>query len=177
MFKVALTLIRLCLRSKSKTSSALKKKYPTMYETLEALRNPPTHLLEEDFLVTQVSWLCRFIIRAFWGCFSEEKEECPPKSTKRFLELQTVWKFHNFYRHKCFGQLPQPLFPTYSHSYKHEQLHHWHCLFTTFSSHLKPGLHLNANDACWSKVRQNVWYICTYLYTVRHLPWQRIYPL
>lgn len=52
IFKVALVLIRICLRSKKSVS--LKKQYPTMYETLEALRNPPLHLLEEDFIVEQI---------------------------------------------------------------------------------------------------------------------------
>lgn len=54
IFKVSLILIRICLRSK-KSISSLKKQYPTMYETLEALRNPPLHLLEEDFIVEQVN--------------------------------------------------------------------------------------------------------------------------
>lgn len=56
MFKVALILVNICLRSKVKSASALKKQYPTMYETLEALRNPPVHLLEEDFIVRNVSF-------------------------------------------------------------------------------------------------------------------------
>lgn len=34
-----------------------------MYETLEALRNPPTHLLEEDFLVKNVSFANTYSVR------------------------------------------------------------------------------------------------------------------
>ena len=59
MFKVGLILINLCLRSKTKSASSLKKQYPTMYETLQALRNPPKDL-PEDFLVSQVKIVRNF---------------------------------------------------------------------------------------------------------------------
>uniref|UniRef100_A0A1B6J199 Rab-GAP TBC domain-containing protein n=1 Tax=Homalodisca liturata TaxID=320908 RepID=A0A1B6J199_9HEMI len=52
LFKVALVLLKLSLNAKS--TPALKKKCPTMYETLEALRNPPLHILEEDFMVREM---------------------------------------------------------------------------------------------------------------------------
>uniref|UniRef100_A0A1B6CLH1 Rab-GAP TBC domain-containing protein n=1 Tax=Clastoptera arizonana TaxID=38151 RepID=A0A1B6CLH1_9HEMI len=52
LFKVALVLMKLSLGDKS--VSILRKKYPSMYETLEALRNPPVHILEEDFLVREM---------------------------------------------------------------------------------------------------------------------------
>lgn len=52
LFKVALVLLKLSLGGRS--VSGLKKKYPTMYETLEALRNPPLEFLEEDFLVREM---------------------------------------------------------------------------------------------------------------------------
>ncbi|KAK7595533.1 hypothetical protein V9T40_013358 [Parthenolecanium corni] len=54
LFKVGLVLIGLCMGGEAKSASALKKQYPTMYETLEALRNPPAHLLEENFFVKKV---------------------------------------------------------------------------------------------------------------------------
>lgn len=53
----------------AKSASALKKQYPTMYETLEALRNPPAHLLEENFFVKKVSHLVNFDPLLFFYIF------------------------------------------------------------------------------------------------------------
>lgn len=49
---MGLILIKISLQKKS--YSALKKRFPTMCETLEALRNPPLHLLEEDKVIKKV---------------------------------------------------------------------------------------------------------------------------
>jgi len=40
---------------KEKSYSGLKKRFPTMCETLEALRNPPLHLLDEDKIIKKVT--------------------------------------------------------------------------------------------------------------------------
>lgn len=37
-----------------KSYSDLKKRFPTMCETLEALRNPPLHMLEEERIIKKV---------------------------------------------------------------------------------------------------------------------------
>lgn len=52
LFKMGLILIRVSLQGKS--YSSLKKRYPTMCETLDALRNPPSHLLEEEKIIKKV---------------------------------------------------------------------------------------------------------------------------
>ncbi|XP_075219488.1 TBC1 domain family member whacked [Lycorma delicatula] len=52
VFKVGLVLLKYSLGDRS--MSSLKKNCPTMYETVEALRNPPAKIMEEDFLVKQV---------------------------------------------------------------------------------------------------------------------------
>lgn len=54
---MAIVLMKLSLHGKHKTSySVIKKKHPTMYETLEALRNPPfEELRKEDEIVNLVS--------------------------------------------------------------------------------------------------------------------------
>lgn len=49
---MGLILIRVSLQGKS--YSSLKKRYPTMCETLDALRNPPSHLLEEEKIIKKV---------------------------------------------------------------------------------------------------------------------------
>ena len=38
----------------------VRKGCPSMYETLEALKNPPASVTEEDFLVEQVRWISGF---------------------------------------------------------------------------------------------------------------------
>ena len=48
LFRVALVLIKFTL------SKSVRKKCPTMYETLDALKNLPAEVTEEDFLVEQV---------------------------------------------------------------------------------------------------------------------------
>lgn len=50
VFKVALVVLKFSLGR-----SGVLKKCPTMYETLEVLRSPPEHVMEEQFLVSQVS--------------------------------------------------------------------------------------------------------------------------
>lgn len=52
LFKMGLILIKISLQEKS--YSSLKKRFPTMCETLEALRNPPVHLLEEERIIKKV---------------------------------------------------------------------------------------------------------------------------
>jgi len=52
LFKMGLILIKISLQEKS--YSNLKKRFPTMCETLEALRNPPLHLLEEEKVIKKV---------------------------------------------------------------------------------------------------------------------------
>ncbi|XP_043271355.1 TBC1 domain family member whacked-like [Venturia canescens] len=52
IFKVALVLLKGCLGR-----SSLTKRCPTMYETLQVLRNPPHHLVEEEALVYQIQRL------------------------------------------------------------------------------------------------------------------------
>ncbi|VVC34071.1 Rab-GTPase-TBC domain [Cinara cedri] len=52
LFKMGLILIKISLREKSYTS--LKKRFPTMCETLEALRNPPVDLLEEERIIKKL---------------------------------------------------------------------------------------------------------------------------
>lgn len=49
LFRVALVLLRGTLGG-----GDVGKRYPAMFETLEALRSLPPPLLREDFLVTQV---------------------------------------------------------------------------------------------------------------------------
>lgn len=49
---MGLILIKVSLQDKS--YSSLKKRFPTMCETLEALRNPPLHLLEEEKVIKKV---------------------------------------------------------------------------------------------------------------------------
>ncbi|XP_063220448.1 TBC1 domain family member whacked [Bacillus rossius redtenbacheri] len=49
IFKVALILLKFSLGQ-----TGVMKKCPTMYETLEVLRNPPQEIMEERFLVTQI---------------------------------------------------------------------------------------------------------------------------
>ncbi|XP_050442570.1 TBC1 domain family member whacked [Adelges cooleyi] len=52
LFKMGLLLTGISLQGKS--YSALKKRYPTMCETLEALRNPPLHLFEENKIIKKL---------------------------------------------------------------------------------------------------------------------------
>lgn len=52
---MGLILIKISLQEKS--YSSLKKRFPTMCETLEALRNPPVHLLEEERIIKKVRFL------------------------------------------------------------------------------------------------------------------------
>lgn len=49
IFKAALVIMKYSLDRRS-----ILKKCPTMYETLEVLRNPPPQILEEEFLIAQV---------------------------------------------------------------------------------------------------------------------------
>lgn len=49
---MGLILIKTSLREKS--YSRLKKRFPTMCETLEALRNPPLQLLDEEKTIKNV---------------------------------------------------------------------------------------------------------------------------
>lgn len=49
---MGLILIKMSLQEKS--YSNLKKRFPTMCETLDALRNPPLHLLEEEIVIKKV---------------------------------------------------------------------------------------------------------------------------
>lgn len=51
-FKMGLIMIKISLPEKS--YSDLKKRFPTMCETLEALRNPPLHMLEEERIIKKV---------------------------------------------------------------------------------------------------------------------------
>lgn len=53
LFKMGLIMIKISLQEKS--YSSLKKRFPTMCETLEALRNPPVHLLEEEKIIKKAS--------------------------------------------------------------------------------------------------------------------------
>lgn len=57
-FKMGLILIKISLPEKS--YSDLKKRFPTMCETLEALRNPPLHMLEEERIIKKVFLLFYF---------------------------------------------------------------------------------------------------------------------
>ncbi|XP_050522514.1 TBC1 domain family member whacked isoform X2 [Daktulosphaira vitifoliae] len=52
IFKMALLIIKVSLQARS--YSGLKKRYPTMCETLEALRNPPLNLLEENKIIKKL---------------------------------------------------------------------------------------------------------------------------
>lgn len=52
---MGLVLIKITLHGKS--YSSLKKRYPTMCETLDALRNPSLHLLEENKIIKRVFYL------------------------------------------------------------------------------------------------------------------------
>ena len=54
LFRVGLVLIKFTLTKR------VRKGCPSMYETLEALKNPPASVTEEDFLVEQVSWISGF---------------------------------------------------------------------------------------------------------------------
>lgn len=58
LFKMGLIVIKISLQEKS--YSGLKKRFPTMCETLEALRNPPLHLLDEEKIIKKVNYF--FII-------------------------------------------------------------------------------------------------------------------
>jgi len=49
---MGLIMIKISLPEKS--YSDLKKRFPTMCETLEALRNPPLHMLEEERIIKKV---------------------------------------------------------------------------------------------------------------------------
>jgi hypothetical protein len=49
---MGLILIKISLQEKS--YSSLKKRFPTMCETLEALRNPPLHMLNEEKIIKKV---------------------------------------------------------------------------------------------------------------------------
>lgn len=49
IFKVGLVLLKGCLGR-----SSLTKRCPTMYETLQVLRNPPIEIMEEEALVSQI---------------------------------------------------------------------------------------------------------------------------
>ncbi|KAL4084227.1 hypothetical protein QTP88_028053 [Uroleucon formosanum] len=51
-FKMGLIMIKISLPEKS--YSDLKKRFPTMCETLEALRNPPLHMLEEERIIKKL---------------------------------------------------------------------------------------------------------------------------
>lgn len=50
---MGLIIIKISLREKS--YSGLKKRFPTMCETLEALRNPPLQLLDEEKTIKNVT--------------------------------------------------------------------------------------------------------------------------
>lgn len=50
IFKAALVIMKFSLDNR-----ATLKNCPTMYETLEVLRNPPPEILEEYFLIPHVS--------------------------------------------------------------------------------------------------------------------------
>ncbi|XP_025419908.1 TBC1 domain family member 10A [Sipha flava] len=52
LFKMGLILIKISLQEKS--YSSLKKRFPTMCETLEALRNPPLHMLNEEKIIKKL---------------------------------------------------------------------------------------------------------------------------
>lgn len=49
---MGLIVIKISLQEKS--YSGLKKRFPTMCETLEALRNPPLHLFDEEKIIKKV---------------------------------------------------------------------------------------------------------------------------
>ncbi|PSN41515.1 TBC1 domain family member 10B, partial [Blattella germanica] len=49
IFKVALVVLKFSLGRQG-----VLKKCPTMYETLEVLRNPPQEIMEEEFIVHQM---------------------------------------------------------------------------------------------------------------------------
>lgn len=55
LFKVALVLIKGCLGS-----SASRKSCPTSEETINLLKNPPQHVMEEEYLIHQVRILLYF---------------------------------------------------------------------------------------------------------------------
>ena len=57
---MGLIMIKISLPEKS--YSDLKKRFPTMCETLEALRNPPLHMLEEERIIKKVFLLLYFVI-------------------------------------------------------------------------------------------------------------------
>lgn len=56
IFKVGLVLLK---GSLGRTS--LTKHCPTVYETLQVLRNPPQHIMEEEALVHQVEYFVFFL--------------------------------------------------------------------------------------------------------------------
>lgn len=69
LFKMGLILIKISLQEKS--YSNLKKRFPTMCETLEALRNPPLHLLEEEKVIKKVflHFACTKLLLSFLFLF------------------------------------------------------------------------------------------------------------
>ena len=58
IFKVGLVLLKGCLGKPWQT-----KKCPTMYETLQVLKNPPQQIMEEEYLVYHVRYSIQFIIK------------------------------------------------------------------------------------------------------------------
>lgn len=64
---MGLILIKISLQEKS--YSGLKKRFPTMCETLEALRNPPLHLLEEDKIIKKVFTILMVLCRICYYLF------------------------------------------------------------------------------------------------------------
>jgi hypothetical protein len=52
VFKVALVIMKFSLGRQG-----VLKKCPTMYETLEVLRNPPQTIMDEEFIVHQVKYI------------------------------------------------------------------------------------------------------------------------
>lgn len=63
---MGLIVIKISLQEKS--YSGLKKRFPTMCETLEALRNPPLHLLDEERIIKKVNYFLMLYINSLPKC-------------------------------------------------------------------------------------------------------------
>lgn len=63
---MGLIVIKISLQEKS--YSGLKKRFPTMCETLEALRNPPLHLLDEERIIKKVNYFLILCINNLPKC-------------------------------------------------------------------------------------------------------------
>lgn len=93
LFKMGLILIKISLQEKS--YSSLKKRFPTMCETLEALRNPPVHLLEEERIIKKVKFLffilfcqCTITYCPVYFCLKLIQMEIPEDTFKYYHKQQ-----------------------------------------------------------------------------------------